>query len=83
VLSFSGTVQVKGAASVRLVYPDSTHTDAPIGAGGSYKIALPVDRQGALARTPGRLVALDADGTELASRTVAAVSFWHANEGAG
>jgi hypothetical protein len=52
-------------------------------AGGRYEIALPVDRQGAFARSPGRLVAIDADGAELASRTVEAVSFWHSNEGAG
>jgi hypothetical protein len=44
-------------------------------------LIVPADRRAAFARTPGRLVAIDADGRELASRTVAAVSFWHANEG--
>ena len=83
VLSFFGTVQVEGAATVRLVYPDGAHIDVPIGADHRYEITLPVARRDAFARTPGRLVALDAGGRELASRTVAAVSFWHANEGTG
>ena len=78
-LSLSGTVQVKGAVAVRLVYPDGTRHDTPIGATGHYEITLPGDRRGAMARRPGRLVAIDADGVELASRTVAAVSYWHSN----
>jgi hypothetical protein len=83
VQKFSGSVQVEGAVTVRLVYPDGTHVDAPLGADGAYEIVVPADRRTAFARTPGRLVALDSGGAELASRTVAAVSYWHANEGAG
>ena len=81
VLRFSGSVQADGATTVRLVYPDGTHVDTPLGADSQYEITLPPDRRAAFARTPGRLIALDAGGQELASRTVAAVSFWHANEG--
>ena len=81
VVRFFGSVQVQDAVAVRLEYPDGTHADARLGAHGKYEFTLPVDAQGAFARKPGRLVALDGDGNELASRTVAAVSFWHANEG--
>jgi hypothetical protein len=83
VQKISGSVQVQGAVTVRLVYPDGTHVDTPIGADGAYEIVVPADRRTAFARTPGRLVALDSRGEELASRTVAAVSYWHANEGSG
>jgi hypothetical protein len=81
VVSFSGSVQVNHATTVRLEYPDGAHTDARLGASGTYTFTLPLDAQGAFARAPGRLVALDGEGNELASRTVAAVSFWHANKG--
>ena len=81
VVSFVGSVQVQHAVAVRLEYPDGTHADARLGAHGKYEFTLPLDAQGAFARKPGRLVALDGEGNELASRTVAAVSFWHANEG--
>ena len=81
VLSFTGVVRVPGAVSIRLVYPDGAHADVAIGNDGHYEILLATDRRGALARSPGRLVALAGDNTELASRTVAAVSYWHASTG--
>jgi hypothetical protein len=81
VVRFFGSVRVKGAVAIRLEYPDGTGVDAPLGPGGSYAFNLPPAAQSAFARAPGRLVALDGAGHELASRTVAAVSFWHANEG--
>ncbi|MDQ1534466.1 MAG: hypothetical protein QOF28_2227 [Actinomycetota bacterium] len=81
VVSFFGSVQVKGAATVRLEYPDGTHADARLGANGHYEFVLPLDAQDAFARAPGQLVALDDNGNELASRTVAAVSFWRASGG--
>ena len=72
---------MRDAVALRLEYPDGAHTEVRLGAKGSYEFVLPVDAQTAFARAPGRLVALDDGGHELASRTVAAVSFWHANEG--
>ena len=80
VVRFFGSVQVQDAVAVRLEYPDGTRADVRLGAEGKYEFVLPVDAQAAFARTPGRLVALDRDGHELASRTVAAVSFWHARQ---
>ena len=76
VVSVYGTVQDATAVTVRLIYPDGSTTDTPIGDGGRYELTLPPDRQGALASAPGRLVAIDANGKELAGRTVAAVSWW-------
>ncbi len=76
VVSVYGTVQDATAVTIRLIYPDGSTADAPIGADGRYELTLAPDRQGALASAPGRLVAVDASGKELASRTVAAVSWW-------
>ena len=76
-----GTVTVPGTAAVRLILPDGTATETAVGPDGRYELALPSDRQGDLAERPGRVVALDAAGHELASRTVAAVSWWRTHEG--
>jgi hypothetical protein len=73
---FYGEVHVDGAVTVRLVYPDGTTQDTPIASGGAYEIAPPAARLAAFADRPGRLVALDAQGRELASRTVGAVTYW-------
>jgi hypothetical protein len=76
VVSIYGTVQDAAAVTVRLIYPDGSTADTPVGAGGRYELTLAPERQGALDTAPGRLVAVDANGKELASRTVAAVSWW-------
>ena len=76
VLSIYGTVQDATAVTVRLIYPDGSTADTPVGADGRYELTLAPDRQDALDSAPGRLVAVDANGKELASRTVAAVSWW-------
>jgi hypothetical protein len=76
-----GTVNMPGTATVRLVFPDGGATEAAVGPDGRYELALPADRQADLAERPGRVVALDAAGHELASRAVAAVSWWRAHEG--
>jgi hypothetical protein len=81
VVSVHGTVTVPGAVAVRLLYPDGTATEVAVGPDGQYELTLPVDRQADLADRPGRLVALDAAGNELASRAVAAVSWWRTHEG--
>jgi len=82
VVSVHGAVTVPGATAVRLVYPDGTATEVTVGPDGGFELTLPADRQADLADRPGRVVALDAAGQELASRAVAAVSWWHAHEGA-
>ena len=81
VVGVHGVVTVPGAAATRLVYPDGTATEVTVGPDGRYELTLPADRQGDLADRPGRVVALDAAGHELASRAVAAVSWWRAHEG--
>jgi hypothetical protein len=81
VVSVYGTATVPGTATVRLVFPDGTATEVAVGPDGRYELTLPDDRQADLADRPGRVVALDSDGHELASRAVAAVSWWRAHEG--
>lgn len=81
VVSVSGTVSVHGATAARLVYSDGTTQDVALGSGGQYELVLPVDRRHDLADRPGRVVAIDGTGRELASRVVAAVSWWRAHEG--
>ena len=76
VSSFYGTVHVPGAATVRLAYPDGTTQDAVVAADGRFDLSVPSERHADFASRPGLLTALDASGSELASRTVAAVSFW-------
>ena len=76
-----GTATVPGTATVRLVFPDGGATEVAVGPDGRYELTLPVDRQADLADRPGRVVALDAAGHELASRAVAAVSWWRTHEG--
>jgi hypothetical protein len=76
-----GTVRVPGTAAVRLVFPDGGATEAAVAPDGRYELALPVDRQADLAERPGRVVVLDAAGHELASRAVAAVSWWRTHAG--
>lgn len=81
VVSVHGAITVPGATAVRLVYPDGTATEVTVGPDGRYELTLPTDRQADLADRPGRVIALDAAGHELASRAVAAVSWWRAHEG--
>jgi len=83
VSSFYGTVHVVGATSIRLVAPDGTTQDAPIAADGQYDLTVPAEQRAAYADRPGRLVVLDAGGSELASRTVAAVTYWVRSEQGG
>ncbi len=82
VLGIEGSVNVAGAVSLELHYPDGTVVDVPLRTSGSYQFDLPAARQDDLFERPGELVARDAKGRELAARPVAAVAFWHA-QGSG
>jgi hypothetical protein len=77
VLGIEGSVNVPDAVTLELHYPDGGVIDIPIRANGSYHYGLPAGRQDDLFAHPGRLVARDAEGNELASQPVAAVAFWH------
>lgn len=76
VLGIEGSVNVVGAASLELQYPDGTVVQVRLAASGRYHYDLPADRQADLYELPGQLVVRDARGRELASQPVAAVAFW-------
>jgi hypothetical protein len=76
VLGIEGSVNVRGAVTLELHYPDGSVVDIPLRANGSYRYDLPTGRQDDLFAQPGRLVARDADGNELASTPVAAVAYY-------
>ncbi|MGI8518994.1 MAG: hypothetical protein ACR2MC_00025 [Actinomycetota bacterium] len=76
VLGIEGSVNVAGAASLELRYPDGTVVHVGLAASGHYHYDLPADRQDDLYELPGQLVVRDGRGKELASHPVAAVAFW-------
>jgi len=75
-----GSVNVQGAATLTFTYPDGTSIDVPLNPDGSYRFDIPEGRQGDLYRSPGTLVARDADGKVLAHAPVAAVAYWRGVE---
>lgn len=77
VLGFEGSVNVPGAATLELRYPDGTVSVVPLEGNGGYHYDLPPARQDDLFPQPGRLVARDAHGDEIATAPVAAVAYWH------
>lgn len=80
VLGIEGSVNVAGAATLELHYPDGGVVDVPLQANGSYRYDLPAARRGDLFSAPGRLVARDAKGNQIATAQVAAVAYWHSHE---
>jgi hypothetical protein len=81
VLAVEGKVHAEGAASLELLYPDGTVEPVALGADGSYRHDLALDRRDDLAATPGLLVARDASGTTVASAPVASVAWWRTQGG--
>lgn len=79
VLGVEGSVNIHGAASLELRYPDGTTVEIPLAADRHYHYDLPEQRTGDLFDTPGWLIALDASGVELARTPVAAVAYWRSN----
>ena len=59
-------MNVAGAASLELRYPDGTSVEVRLDADGRYHYDLPSGRQDDLFPRPGQLVARDAQGRELA-----------------
>jgi hypothetical protein len=76
VLAIEGSVNVKGAATLELGYPDGTTVDVPLAANGEYYVEIPKERQGDLYEAPGTLTARDAKGRTLATVPVASVAWW-------
>jgi hypothetical protein len=77
VLGVEGSVNVPGAVALELHYPDGSFVDVPLRTNGTYHYDLPAERQNDLFAQPGRLVARDAHGNEIATAPVAAVAYWH------
>jgi hypothetical protein len=76
VLGVEGSVNVAGAATLELRYPDGYTAEIPMTAGGRYRYDLPVQRRDDLFDVPGQLIARDARGRELATAPIAAVAYW-------
>jgi hypothetical protein len=74
VLGIEGSLNVAGATTLELEYPDGTTTTITVGADGGYQFTLPTDRQHDFARSTGRLLARDANGTIIASAPVSSVA---------
>lgn len=79
VLGVEGSVNIPGAVTLELRYPDDTTVDIPLAADGSYRYDVPEQRTGDLFDTPGWLIARDASGNELARAPVAAVAYWRSD----
>jgi hypothetical protein len=79
VLGVEGSVNVRGAASLELRYPDGTTTEIPLNPDGTYRLDLPAERQDDLFERPGVLTVRDADGHVLAKAYVAAVAYQRAH----
>jgi hypothetical protein len=80
VLGVEGSVNVAGAVSLTFTYPDGTSVDVPLQPDGSFRFDIPQAREGDLYRSPGALVARDADGIIVAQAPVAAVAYWRGVE---
>jgi hypothetical protein len=76
VLGVEGSVNVAGAVTLELRYPDGTSVDIPFASDGHYHYDLPERRTDELFDTPGQLIARDEKGNELATAPVAAVAYW-------
>jgi hypothetical protein len=76
VLGVEGSVNIHGAVTLELAYPDGTVVQIPLAADDRYHYDLPDKRTGDLFESPGWLIARDASGNELARTPVAAVAYW-------
>lgn len=80
VLGIQGRVNLSGVITLQLSFPDGTMLAVPVAADGTYRVALPADRQDDFASAPGTLVALR-EGEVVASRPVLSVAGWRARNG--
>ena len=82
VYGLEGHVSAPGATRLELEYGDGTRAAIPIQPDGSYDYAVPANRIDDFME-PRTLVALDEQGREVASATVAAVAYWRGRERGG
>ena len=76
VLGMEGSVNIPGAVTLELRYPDDTTVDIPLADDGSYRYDVPKQRRDDMFDSPGTLIARDASGREVARTPVAAVAYW-------
>jgi hypothetical protein len=74
VLGVEGSVNVAGATTLELKYPDGSVTTIALAADRSYQLILPDDRQSDFANAVGQLVARDSDGTTVATTSFSSVA---------
>ena len=74
VLGVEGSVNVAGATTLELQYPDGTTTSIDLAGDGSYRIDLPVERHGSFSNAWGHLVARDVNGAVLADAPFSSVA---------
>jgi hypothetical protein len=82
VYGLEGHVGAPGATRLELEYGDGTRAAIPIQPDGSYDYTVPAGRIDDFME-PRTLVALDEQGREVASATVAAVAYWRGRERSG
>jgi hypothetical protein len=74
VLGVAGSVNVAGATTLELDYPDGTTADIAVAPDGSYRFMIPPDRQSDFASSSGRLIARDVNGQIVASASFSSVA---------
>lgn len=79
VLGVEGRVNLSGAATLELRYPDGTTVAVALDHEGRYHYDVPTARRGDLFDEPGWLIARDPSGNEIARARVAAVAYWRAS----
>lgn len=77
VLGIEGSVNVEGASTLELQYPDGTTAAVPLAADGTYALMLPAERHSDFAAATGQLVARDATGAIIATAPVSSVANMH------
>jgi len=74
VLGVEGSLNVAGAATFELEYPDGTTVMIPVGPNGAYQYMLPTDRQDDFATASGRLIGRNAAGEIVATAPVSSAA---------
>lgn len=79
VRGIEGVVGDPGAVALELRYDDGTRVEIPLSSQRTYRYDIPAERQQSFMSVQ-TLVALDASGTVVAERPVAAVAYWRQRE---
>ncbi len=74
VLGIEGSVNVAGAVTLALQYPDGTTSMVPVAPDGTYRFMLPAERRDDFAASSGRLIVRDGAGIIVATAPVSSVA---------